>query len=200
MVNGSRVSAFAKRAISLAITIGLWLLFGVRWVLEVIGYINLPVDTQAAKTQLGKFFDYLLQVPPWVLLIFCLLATIISVISLWLKGQSNEELENEREFVLRISISPSGHPELLEASEDLRFYLHALEIRDPMSKVRRRLETLLFVAFGEPTNTENIVIKLIGGPPVNWRIIDRSQYSLLVDLTAEFSAQELNVSSKPAAA
>jgi hypothetical protein len=63
------------RIVSIAITAGLWMLTGVRSVLDLIGYSTIPEDLGVAKTRLDQFFGWLVSAPWWAVLGVALLST-----------------------------------------------------------------------------------------------------------------------------
>lgn len=69
---------FVGRIASGLITIGGWLLFGARSVLDAIGYSTLPDDAKVAVERLDSFFLWLLSVPWWAVFGFALIS------SMWL--------------------------------------------------------------------------------------------------------------------
>lgn len=60
-----------------------WVLFGVRTVLELIGYSTAPEDVEVAKTRLEQGLDLLLAAPWWAVLGFALASTLLLIWVSW---------------------------------------------------------------------------------------------------------------------
>lgn len=64
------------RISSVVVVVGGWLVAGIRFALDIVGYSTVPEDIEVARTRLDQFLSYLVSMPWWAPLGFALAATL----------------------------------------------------------------------------------------------------------------------------
>lgn len=101
----------AGRIGSIAFIAGGWILFGVRIVLELIGYATIPEDTEVARTRIEALLTWLSGVPSWLVFGFVLIPTIVLIYVSWPKNNRTEIAPR------RSHVAPSEGPVVTPQSE-----------------------------------------------------------------------------------
>lgn len=107
------------RITSICITASGWGLFGVRTVLDLIGYSTIPDDIAVAKTRADQVLDFILTIPWWATLGFALVSTVVLMWVSWPRpgddaGPKRATQERPTQVVLHMpEIYEGAHEQLM---------------------------------------------------------------------------------------
>jgi len=181
----------------------LWLLLGIRTLLDLIGYATLPDDAKVAEGLVYAFIDWLLTTPTWA---FLIAATAPTLLLVWMSRSQSQAipLHGEPKLVshdakrafLHLEYESNPANSTLIAEENIyRYYnlVTGVAVRVEEDKLREGYLHTLYVVYDQPVTLQNVKINISPNKTIGYEVKDKSDRHCVIVFFRLLNEQNLTL-------